>query len=73
MLIIKYNISQQLRKYNDKKPWVFDIAVLMVQNSYKLNQYVTPVCLPSQNFIIMNGLGVISGFGLTEVCYQNDV
>ena len=52
------------------KNWIFDIAVLMVPNPFQLNRYVSPACLPSQDFIIMNGIGVISGFGLTEVRFK---
>ena len=42
----------------------------MVPNPFQLNRYVSPACLPSQDFIITNGIGVISGFGLTEVCFK---
>ena len=64
--------NNKFRKYQDKKSWIFDLAVLTVQNPFRLNEYVSPVCLPSQNFTIVNGIGVISGFGLTQVRFQND-
>ena len=46
---------------------MFDIAVAIVENPFKFNEYVTPACLPPQNFAIAYGIGVISGLGLNEV------
>ena len=50
---------------------MFDIAVAIVENPFKFNEYVTPACLPPQNFAIAYGIGVISGLGLNEVSIKH--
>ena len=40
--------------------------MLTVQTSFILNDYIYPANLPPNNFKIYNGIGVISGFGLTH-------
>ena len=54
------------RKYRDNRPQIHDIAVLIVQKPFILNDYIFPACLPQKNFQIFHGIGVISGHGITQ-------
>ena len=44
----------------------FDIAVLILQTPFSINEYVIPACLPTPSLQLQDGLGVISGLGVTE-------
>ena len=44
----------------------FDIAVLILQTPFSINEYVIPACLPTPSLQLQYGLGVISGLGITE-------
>ena len=59
-------LTETFRKYRYNRLEMFDIAVLIVQKPFILNEYVFPACLPQNNFQINHGLGVISGFGITH-------
>ena len=62
---MKY-FNKSFRKYRDNQPQIHDIAVLIVQKPFILNDYIFPACLPQKNFLIFHGSGVISGFGITQ-------
>ena len=49
----------------------FDIAVLIVQRPFLINEYVTPACLPTSTIQIPHGLGVISGIGVKNPLSQD--
>ena len=40
--------------------------MLILKSPFILNDYIKPACLPPKNFQIHNGIGVISGFGVTH-------
>ena len=44
----------------------FDIAVLILQTPFWINEYIIPACLPTPRLQLQNGIGVISGLGVTE-------
>ena len=49
----------------------FDIAVLILQRPFLINEYITPACLPTSTLQIPHGLGVISGLGVTDPFLQS--
>lgn len=64
--VIKTLLFRQYRGHIQKKDKRFDIAVLVLREPFWINEYVTPACLPTSRLQIQNGLGVISGLGLTD-------
>ena len=45
----------------------FDIAVMILRTPFIINDYVIPACLPPSRIQLQNGLGVVSGLGLTNL------
>ena len=59
----------KFRKYKghkDRANKKFDIAVLILQSPFWINEYIIPTCLPTPRLQLQNGLGVISGLGITQ-------
>ena len=60
--IFSFGIKPVSRKYGKSSERDHDIAVIIVEKSFDLSKYVTPVCLPtSKRFKIMSGKAIVSG------------
>ena len=57
-------MNQNKNHQRNKK---FDIAVMILRTPFIINDYVIPACLPPSRIQLQNGLGVVSGLGLTNV------
>ena len=59
----------KLRKYKghvDLTNKKIDIAVLILQTPFWINEYIIPACLPTPRIQLQSGQGVISGLGFTQ-------
>ena len=63
----KIRLHRKYNKANDgsHKELNNDIAIFITEPFY-MTEYVRPACLPTEDFEITEGYGIISGFGTTE-------
>ena len=68
MICRKINIENTISPINIFRNYVKprhgnDIAIIKVESPFQINNYVSPVCLPSREFQVNKGSGIVIGMG----------